>query len=151
MASDTRVYQELLLFDPTIAQSPTAFTRQQNQLTLALRNSGRFGYPRGGILPRPGIDDALRGVVGSGARSFKDLLFHPDIYGHLGKACGTSTEVLEAYYRRIAGEDRGRLAFDENTLKLFDEVMDSGLSDEQILAIADALKLKPVPLTGSAR
>lgn len=146
MAANTRVYEELLLFDPTIAQSPTAFTRQQNQLTLALRNSGRFGYPRAGILPRPGVDDALRGVEDTPARSFKDLLFQPDVYGDLRRAGGMGTEVLEAYYRGMSGADLGRLAFDDNTLKRFDEVMDNGFTDEQILAIADALKLKPVPL-----
>lgn len=149
MASDTRVWQEFLLIDPSLAQTPTALTRSANRLTLALRNSGRFGYPHAGILPRPGVDDALRGVAREPVRSFKDMLFKPDYYGDSPKSGDASTELLEAYYKRIAGttRDQGTLKFDSSTLKLFDQSMDHGFSDEQILAIHDALRLKPVPIS----
>ena len=148
MAADTRVYEEFLLFDPALARNPSPFTRQQNQLVLALRNSGRFGYPRAGILPRPGVDDALRGTGEEPARSFRDLLFKPDVYGDIPRAGDTGSEIVESYYQRIAGTtaEQGRLKLDNNTIKLFDKVMDNGITDEQILAIADALNLKPVAL-----
>src|SRR5438067_2004841 len=74
MASDTRVYEELLLWDPTLAAIPSSIARDANRLVLALRNSGRFGYPMAGIMPRPGVEDALQGVSGKPARSFRDLL-----------------------------------------------------------------------------
>jgi hypothetical protein len=146
MAANTRVYQEFLLWDPELAQTPTAIMRQQNLLALALRNSGRFGYPRAGILPRPDVDDALRGAGDERVGSFKDLIFHPGFYGDLRKAGDAGTEVLEAYYHRLSGEQRQSLPFDEQTLKLFDAAMDSGFSDDQILAITRALKLRPVPV-----
>ena len=151
MAADTRVYQELLLFDPALASIPSPLIRAQNRLALALRNSGRFAFPRGGVLPRPGIDDALRGTGDDGAaRSFKDLLFKPDFYGDYNpKAGDAGSEVLEAYYRRISGNpaDQGRLKYDQHTLKLFDMALDNGFTDEQILAITAALGLRPVPVT----
>lgn len=150
MAAQTRVYEELLIFDPDIARSPTAFTRQQNMLTLALRNSGRFGFPRAGILPRPGVDDALRGLWRDGpVASFKDLAFHPDVYGDLRRGGDSGSEVLEAYYRAMAelSGDQGRMPFDDATLKRFDEVLDSGFTDAQIVAITAALALRPVPVT----
>ncbi len=148
MAVNTRVYEELLLFDPTIAQTPTPFTREANELLLALRNSGRFGYPSAGILPRPGVDDALRGTGREPARSFKDLLFNPDVYGDLPKAGDTGTEVLEGYYRHISGMgDQGRMKLDQDTLRLFDAAMDHGFTDQQILTITSALKLKAAPLS----
>lgn len=149
MASDTRVYQELLLFDPTIALAPTDITRASNSLTLALRNSGRWAYPRAGVLPRPGVDDVLRGTGDEPARSFKDLLFKPDYYGDYNpKAGDAGTEVIEQYYRRISGNtgDAGRLKYDQHTLKLYDQALDNGFTDEQIWRIADALKLKPVKI-----
>jgi hypothetical protein len=149
MASSARVYQEFLLTDPTLALSPTSFTRDVNQLVLAMRNSGRYGYPRAGILPRPGVDDALRGTGVEPARSFGDLLAKPHVYGDYNPRAGdTGTEVLEAYYGRISGEsgDQGRLRYDDQTVKLFDKVMDHGFSDEQILQISDALRLRPVTL-----
>lgn len=149
MAVQTRVYQEFLLGDPSLAEAPTAATRQQVLLTLALRNSGRFSYPRAGILPRPGIEDALRAMAETPITSFKDFVFHPRFYGDLRKAGDTGTEVLEAYFQRIAGEQRQSLLFDAQTLKLFDAAMDNGFSDDQILAIIRALKLRPVPVQSS--
>ena len=149
MASDTRVYQEFLLWDPTIALAPTDLIRSANQLTLAMRNSGRFGYPHAGVLPRTGVEDALRGTGKEPARSFKDLLFKPHFYGDYNpKAGGAGTEVLEAYYKRISGNaaDQGRLKYDQHTLKLFDSALDHGFNDDQVLRIVDALKLKPVPI-----
>jgi hypothetical protein len=149
MAANTRVYEEFLLSDPTLALSPTGFIRFANQLVLAMRNSGRFGYPRAGILPRPGVDDALRGTADEPARSFGDLLSMPHIYGDYNpKAGDTGTEVLESYYAHISGDrsDHGKLRLDGQTVKLFDRALDNGLSDEQILQIADALRLRPVPL-----
>lgn len=148
MAADTRVYEELLLYDPAIAQTPSELTRAENRLALALRNSGRFAFPRAGILPRPGVSNARPGVEGSPAASFKDLLFKPDFYGEIPKAGDIGSEVIEAYYQRISGSKNspGKLKFDQSTLKLFDQVLDNGFSDEQILAILDALKLRPVPV-----
>ena len=151
MAISVRVYQELLLWDPTLAATPTEFTKELNALTLALRNSGRFGFPRAGLLPRPGVDDALQGTAATTVRSFKDLLFRPDVYGDLRQSGDVGTEVLEAYYRRLSGEERARMSFDAHTLKLFDEVIDTGFTDEQILAIADALNLRPVQRTSARR
>jgi hypothetical protein len=150
MAADTRVYEEFLLWDPTLARRPTELTRAANRLLLALRNSGRFGYPRAGILPRPGVEDALAGVGPAPVRSFRDLLFQPHVYGDLPRAGDTGTEVLEGYYARIASttENQGRLKYDQHTLKLFDQALDHGLTDEQILAIAAALGLRPVPKAG---
>jgi hypothetical protein len=148
MASDTRVYEELLLWDPALALNPTNLTREENQLLLAIRNSGRWGFPRAGLMPRPGVDDALRGTGKEPARSFKDLLFKPHFYGEIPKAGDTGSEVIEAYYKRISGKtsDQGHLRFDETTLKLYDLDMDTGFTDEQIFAIVDALKLKPTPI-----
>ena len=149
MGSDTRIYQEFLLVDPAIATTPSPFTRQQNQLTLALRNSGRFGFPSAGLLARPGVEDVLRGTGKEPARSFKDLLFKPDFYGdYNAKAGDVGSEVTEAYYRRISGNpaDQGKLKHDQHTLKLFDTALDNGFTDDQILAIAAALALKPVPV-----
>jgi hypothetical protein len=149
MASDTRVYEEMLLFDPAIAQTPSELARSANQLLLVLRNSGRFNFPMAGVLPRPGIDDAARGVTKEPVRSFKDFLFKPDFYGEIPKSAGeTGTEVLERYYQKISGAkgNQGQMKFDQHTLKLFDQSIDNGLSPEQILAVSDALKLKPVPL-----
>ena len=149
MASDTRIYQEFLLWDPALAQVPTELTRVANRLTLALRNSGRYGFPYAGVLPRPGVEDVLRGTDKQPARSFKDLLFKPDFYGEAPKAGDTGTEVLEAYYRTMTGGsgDPGRLKFDANTLKLYDKALDQGFSPEQIIAIHDALRLKPTAVT----
>ena len=149
MASDTRVYQEFLIWDPALALAPTTFTRAANIYLLALLNSGRFGFPRPGLLPRPGVDDALRGTAKEPARSFQDLLAKPHVYGDYNpKAGDVATEVIEAYYRRISGNnaDSGRLKYDRATLKLFDAVIESGLSDEQLFKVVDALRLKPVPL-----
>jgi hypothetical protein len=149
MASSTRVYQEFLLTDPTLALSPSSFTRDVNQLVLAMRNSGRYGFPRAGILPRPGVEDALRGTGPEPARSFAALLAKPHVYGDYNpKAGDAGTEVLEAYYARISGDagDQGRLRYDEQTVKLFDKALDHGFTDEQILQIADALRLQPAPL-----
>jgi hypothetical protein len=148
MAMNTRVYQEFLTWNPALARSPTALTRQQNALTLALRNSGRFGFPHAGLLPRPGIDDALRGAQRQKVRSFRDFLFHPDYYGGLRRDGDVGSEVLEAYYTRLSGtnDQRTRLNFDESTLRLFDEVMDNGLSELDILTVTRALKLRPVRL-----
>jgi hypothetical protein len=148
MALDTRVYQEFLLWDPSLALSPTAFTRQQNQLTLALRNSGRFAFPRAGLLARPGVDDVLRGLGEKPVRSFRDLLFQADFYGELRRDGDEGSEVLEAYYRRLSGSnDRlNRLPYDDTTLRLIDTVLDNGFSDADILTIARALRLKAVPL-----
>jgi hypothetical protein len=143
------VYEELLLFDPTIAQTPSELTKSANRLLLVMRNSGRFNYPMAGLLPRPGIDDAARGTTKEPVRSFKDLLFKPDFYGEIPKASGdTGTEVLERYYQAISGAkgNQGQLKFDQHTLKLFDQSIDNGLTPEQILAISQALRLKPVPL-----
>lgn len=147
MALNTRVYEELILFDPTIVESPTEFTKVQNRLTLALRNSGRFGYPKAGILPRPGVEDALRGTEDLPVSSFKDFLFHPDNYGGLRRAGDVGSDVLEAYYRRLSGDwgNRGRIPFNDQTLKLFDEVIDNGFTPEQVLAITGALRLRAVP------
>lgn len=147
IASDTRVYQELLNFEPAIALIPTDITRASNSHVLALRNSGRWAYPRAGVLPRPGVDDVLRGTGREPARSFKDLLFKPDFYGDSNpKAGDAGTEVIEQYFRRMSGNggDPGRLKYDQNTLKLHDQVLDHGFTDEQIWRIADSLKLKPV-------
>jgi hypothetical protein len=149
MAITVRVYEEFLLWDPTLAQTPTAFTRELNVLTLALRNSGRFSFPRAGILPRPGVEDALHGTAVEPVRSFKDLLFRPDVYGSLRQSGDVGTEVLEAYYHRLSGEERTRISFDVHTLKLFDDVIDAGFTDEQVLAIADALKLRPAQRTAT--
>lgn len=149
MASSTRVYQEFLLTDPTLALAPSSFTRDVNQLVLAMRNSGRYGFPRAGILPRPGVEDALRGTGPEPARSFAALLARPHVYGdYIPKAGDAGTEVLEAYYARISGDagDHGRLRYDEQTVKLFDKALDHGFTDEQILQIADALWLRPAPL-----
>ncbi len=146
MAMETRIYEEFLLWDPDLVLAPTDFTRQQNILTLMLRNSGRFGFPKAGILPR--ADQSLPTGPGSHlpATSFKDLLFRPDFYGDLRPSGDVGSEVVEAYYQRLAGERRTRLAFDDVTLKLFDEVLDNGFSDEQIMAILRALRLRPVSL-----
>lgn len=142
MTISSRVYEEFLLFDPSIARAPTPLTRQINGMVLALRNSGRYGYPHAGILPRPGVDDTLRGTGDEPARSFKDMLFKPDVYGDLPKAGDTTTEVLESYYRRISGTaDQGQLKFDQSALKLFDQALDHDFTGAQILAIADALDL----------
>jgi len=149
MALNTRVYEEFLVWDPELAAVPSPFTRQQNALTLALRNSGRFNYPSAGILARPDIDDALRGMGQTPARSFKDLLFRPDVYGDLRHGGDVGSEVLEAYYRRLGGTDQSNIAFDEHTLKAFDSVLDHDVSAEQIIAIARALKLQPVPVRPS--
>jgi hypothetical protein len=147
MAADTRVYQEFLLWDPALALNPTDITRSANELTLALRNSGRFNFPYAGVLPRPGVTDVLRGTGEGPARSFKDLLFKPDFYGDIPKAGDVGSEVLEAYYGAISGAgDQGHMKFDQHTLKLFDVAMDHGFTDEQLLKIADALRLKPVPI-----
>lgn len=150
MTSNTRVYEELLLFDPTIALNPTDFTRQSNELLLAVRNSGRFNFPYGGTLPRLGVDDALRGIGKQPALSFKDLLFAPDFYGQVTKTGDRGNEVLEAYYQRIAGtgDKQGYLRWDTSTLKLFDVALDHGFTDENILTIVDALRLKPIPRGG---
>jgi hypothetical protein len=150
MAINTRVYQEFLTWDPAIARSPTALTRQQNALTLALRNSGRFGFPRAGLLPRPGVEDALRGAQQQPVRSFKDFIFHPNYYGGLRRDGDVGSEVLEAYYTRLSGtnDQRTRLNFDDATLRLFDEVIDNGLTELDILTVTRALKLKPVPISG---
>src|SRR3712207_1539661 len=116
---------------------------------LAMLNSGRFGFPRPGILPRPGVEDALRGAGKEPARSFQDLLAKPHVYGDYNpKAGDVGTEVIEAYYRRISGSntDTGRLKYDRATLKLFDAAIENGLTDEQLFKVVDALKLKPVPL-----
>ena len=146
MASNTRVYQELMLWDPAIVRSPTPFTRQSNQLVLAIRNSGRYNYPYAGILPRPGVDDALRGVGQQPVRSFRDFLFKPDFYGDIAKTGSLGSEIVERYYQRIAGvsESPGKLKFDTQTLRLFDRALDHGFTPEQIFGIADALHLKPV-------
>jgi hypothetical protein len=150
MASNTRIYEELLLFDPTLALTPTDFTRQNNELLLAMRNSGRFNFPYAGVLPRLGVDDALRGVGREPALSFKDLLFAPDFYGSISRTGDRGNEVLEAYYQRIAGtrDKQGYLRWDTSTLKLFDVALDHGFTDENILTIVDALRLKPVPRGG---
>lgn len=153
MASDTRVYEELLLFDPSIAQTPSELARSANQLLLVMRNSGRFSFPMAGILPRPGVEDASRGMSKEPVRSFKDFLFKPDFYGEIPKAAGeTGTEVLERYYQKISGAtgNQGQMKLDQYTLKLYDQSIDNGLTPEQILAVSDALKLKPVPLKPAA-
>lgn len=153
MAASTRVYEELILFDPAIVATPTAFTRQLNLLLLALRNSGRFGYPGAGILPRPGIEDVLHGVSEQRARSFRDLLFKPDFYGDIPKSGATGSEVIEAYYAKFAGRnaEQGKMRFDGDTLKLFDAVMDQGLSPSQVLKLHAALGLRAVALGVAAR
>lgn len=119
MALDTRVYEESLLWDSALARAPTPFTRQQNVLVLAMRNSGRFGFPRAGLLPRPHMDDALKGSGDPPVRSFKDLLFKPDVYGDLRRDGDVGSEVLETYYRRLSGDNdvRTRITFDEATLR----------------------------------
>jgi hypothetical protein len=149
MASDTRVYQEFLLTEPGLASTPTSMARFANLLTLAMLNSGRFGFPRPGILPRPGVDDAVRGVGKEPARSFQDLLAKPHVYGDYNPAAGDiGSEVIEAYYRRITGNgaDQGKLKYDKTTLKLFDTSVEQGLTDEQLWRIVDALKLRPVKI-----
>jgi hypothetical protein len=154
MASNTRVYEELILFDPSIINTPSGITRQANLLLLVMRNSGRFNFPMAGVLPRPGVDDAARGTTKEPVRSFKDFLFKPDFYGEIPKASGeTGTEVLENYYQKIAGVkgNQGQLKFDQYTLKLFDSSIDNGLAPQQLLAIADALQLKPVPVKPAAQ
>jgi hypothetical protein len=153
MALNTRVYEELLLWNPSFALAPTPFIRQQNQLLLALRNSGRFNFPYAGVLPRPGVDDILRGsgVPQKEAHtSFKELLFSPDFYGEIRSTGDVGNEVLETYYQRMSGnnEKQGRMNFDQGTLKLFDIAMDHGFTDEQLMAITDALKLRPVAREG---
>ena len=57
--------------------------------------------------------------------------------------------MIEHYYRRISGStgDQGRLKYDQHTIKLFDQALDNGFTDEQILAITAALGLRPVPVT----
>jgi len=149
MASDTRVYQELLTTDPALALEPTEMTRASNRYLLALLNSGRFAFPRPGILPRPGVEDVLRGMGTEKARSFQDLLAKPHIYGDYNpKAGDVGTEVIEAYYRRITGTsgDQGHLKYDQTTLKLFDSAVENGFTDEQLWRVVDALKLQPVKL-----
>jgi hypothetical protein len=149
MASDTRVYQEFLLTEPGLAYTPTSMTRAANQLLLAMFNSGRFGFPRPGILPRPGVEDALRGAGKEPARSFQDLLAKPHVYGDYNPRAGdVGSEVIEAYYRRLIGSsgDQGRLKYDKTTLKLFDAAVENGLTDEQLWRIVDALKLRPVKM-----
>ena len=81
------------------------------------------------------------------ALSFKDVLFAPDFYGQVTRTGDRGNEVLEAYYQRIAGtrEKQGYLRWDTSTLKLFDQALDHGFSDENILTIVDALWLKPIP------
>ncbi len=145
MAVNTRVYEELILFDPAIVLTPSTFTRQSNALVLALRNSGRFGFPAAGILPRPGVDDAVHGALDETARSFRDLLFKPDFYGDIPKSGATGSEILESYYGRIAGTaaTQGKLRLDQDTLRLFDAVMDRGLTPEQVLKLHAALRLRP--------
>lgn len=149
MASDARVYQEFLLTDASLAYAPASITRASNLYLLAMLNSGRFSYPRPGILPRPGVEDALRGNGPTPARSFQDFLAKPHLYGDYNpKAGDVGTEVLEAYYRRFSGStaDNGRLKYDQRTLKLFDAAIANGFTDEQLLRITDALKLRPVPV-----
>src|SRR5262249_16937887 len=113
MASQTRVYQEFLQWDPAVAWSGTNFTNWFNTLTLALRNSGRWGFPRAGLMPRPGVDNVLAGTNDLSARSFKDLLFKPDFYGEIAKSGDTGSEVLESYYKRFSGKssDQGHMRF----------------------------------------
>lgn len=150
MASDTRVYEEFLLWDPALASIPTQFTRNANRLALALRNSGRIGYPMAGILARPGVQDALMGVADKPARSFRDLLFAPDFYGEIPRTGDSGHEIVASYYQRMAGtsENPGPLRFNQSTIEMYDKVMDRGFTDEQILTINRALKLKPVPRGG---
>lgn len=148
MASDIRVYEEFLIWDPAVASYPSGILRVANELLLAMRNSGQFGFPSAGIMPRPGIDDAVAGSGLPPARSFRDVLFAPDFYGDIAKAGDLGSEVVEAYYQRISGttSNPGKLRFDAVTLKMFDVSLDHGFTTEQIMAIVDALKLRPVPL-----
>ncbi len=147
-AVQARVYQEFLQWNPGLASLPSAGSRTRNVETLALRNSGRFGFPNAGVLPRPGVEDAVRGTGHEPARSFRDMLFQPDWYGDLPRAGDTGTEVVEGYYRRMIGseQDQGRLKLDQDTLKLFDRALDHGFTDAHIVAVIDALKLRPVPV-----
>jgi hypothetical protein len=151
MALSTRVYEELLLGDPALARVPLPLFRQQNRLLLALRNSGRYGYPRAGLLPRPGVTDALAGLGPEPARSFRDLLRTPHYYGDIPRTGAVGSQMLERSLQRLSGTQpaRGSLSLDESTLKRFDAVLDHGLTAEQILALVDALKLEPVPKQGT--
>lgn len=153
MALDTRVYEELLLWDPALARVPSPLFRQQNRLLLALRNSGRYGYPRAGLLPRRGVADALAGLGPVPARSLRDLLLAPHYYGGIPRTGAVGSEMLERYFQRLSGAQpaRGSLSLDESTLKRFDAVLDHGFTAEQILAIVDALQLEPVPKQGTHR
>lgn len=155
MALDTRVYEELLLWDPSLARVPAPLIRQQNRLLLALRNSGRYGYPRAGILPRPGIVDALAGLGPEPVRSFRDLILAPHFYGDIPRTGAVGSQVLEQYYQRLSGDrvplSRGSLRLDESTLKRFDAILDHELTAEQILSIVDTLQLTPIPKRANAR
>ncbi len=153
MALDTRVYEELLLWDPALARVSTPLFRQQNRLLLTLRNSGRYGYPRAGILPRPGVADALAGLGPEPARSFRDLLLAPHYYGDIPRTGAAGSQMLERSFQRLSGTApaRGSLSLDEGTLKRFDAVLDHGFTAEQILTLVDALKLEPAPKPGDKR
>jgi hypothetical protein len=152
MAFTARIYEELLIANPEVALQPTSGIRFMNRLVLAMRNSGHFSFPRAGLLARPGVENALQGVF-QPARSFKDMLFKPDYYGELPKATGTGTEVTESYVDKLLGKGgaSGRVKFGQDTLKLLDAIIDNGLTDEQVLVIMDALRLKPAPRAGEAR
>lgn len=147
MALNTRVYEELLLWDPSLAYLPSPLIRQQNRLVLALRNSGRFGYPRAGLLPRPGVTDALANLGPEPARSFRDLLLAPHYYGDIPRTGAAGSQMLERFYQRLSGTQpaRGSVSLDEATLKRFDAVLDHGFTEAQILALVEALKLTPAP------
>jgi hypothetical protein len=153
MALNTRVYEELLLWDPSLAYWPSPLIRQQNRLVLALRNSGRFDYPRAGLLPRPGVTDALASLDPEPARSFRDLLLAPHYYGDIPRTGALGSQMLERFYQRLSGTRpaRGSVSLDEATLRRFDAVLDHGFTAAQILALVDALKLTPVPKPGDKR
>jgi len=155
MALGTRVYEELLLWDPSLARVPTPLIRQQNRLLLALRNSGRYGYPRAGILPRPGIVDAVAGLGPEPVRSFRDLILTPHFYGDIPRTGAVGSQVLEQYYQRLSGDriplTRGSLRLDESTLKRFDAILDRNLTAEQVLTIVDTLQLTPIPKRANTR
>lgn len=138
-AFDTLLWIQLVTLDPSLINGVTALSRELNVDAIAMFNSGRRLPESLGLLPSPGVEQALP-LTTAGQRSFADLV--ATAYERLPN--DSPEEPLARKYVEIlasaAGHDEGR-AFNLLYLdELFGRVATPGL----ISALIEIYELVPV-------
>ncbi len=137
-AFDTYLYILLLSINPAIVGDGTPLTKDFNVDAIAMINSGRALPESVGVLPSPGVRQAIPGTT-SPHGSFAELV----AAAYAGVPDRSAEEPLaQAYAARIAGQ-AGVEVGPPFTLRYLDELLARALDPRILTAAIQALELSP--------